>query len=165
MEVQHDEVSLPGGYHTIPATLIGWGLHQEAQECIWVVAFDAELTVKTVVEVARGTYVRAKAHLPTLIAAVVTAGCERFILAHNHPSNVTTPSQQDHDLTRTVMTAANAAGLYFEDHIILAPSGKWHSMTLAHEMKPADYAAHAAAASPMKRVRSIWEGVDVRESG
>lgn len=145
LEVQHEEETLPDSYQDIPTMMMSWGLHKEPQECVWVVAFDAELHVRTVVEVGRGTQVKAKVHLPTLIAAVVTAGSERFMLVHNHPSNVVRPSPGDIELTKSVMTAANAAGLYFEDHLILAPNGTWHSMTLAHEMVPVDYVEHSAA--------------------
>ena len=149
--------SLPADYAAIPQVMMEWGLHREVQECIWVVAYDADLAVRTVVELARGTLTKVHLHLPTLIAAIVTAGCERFILVHNHPSDRAEASPKDHHLTETVMLAANAAGLYFEDHLILTPSGGWHSMTLAGEMEPVDYVAHASAASPSRQVRSLWE--------
>lgn len=145
LETQHDEETLPGSYEEIPQTLMKWGMHKEPQECIWVVAIDPELHVRTVVEVARGSHVKARVHIPTLIAAVVTAGCERFVLVHNHPSNIAAPSPGDHSMTRAIMEAANASGLYFEDHIILTPKREWHSMTLSGEMRPVDYAKHASS--------------------
>lgn len=146
LEVQHEEVRLPDSYQDIPTMLMKWGLHKEPQECIWVVAIGPELDIRTVVEVARGSHVKARVHLPTLIAAVITSGSERFLMVHNHPSNNPHPSPGDSHLTKTVMDAANATGLYFEDHLILTPSGAWHSMTLANEMKPIDYVEHSASA-------------------
>lgn len=145
--------TLPDSYAEIPTAMMKWGLHKEPQECVWVVAIGAELDVRTVVEIARGSQVKAKVHYPTLIAAVVTAGCERFILVHNHPSNHAGASASDMDLTRGVMDAANAAGLYFEDHIILTPGGSWHSMALSGQLKPQDYTKHATAASRKRKVR------------
>jgi DNA repair protein RadC len=142
LEYESDLEMLPSTYQDVPTMMMRWGLHKEPQECIWVVAVGPELDVRTVVEVARGSHVRAKIHLPTLLAAVLSTGSERFLLVHNHPSNVPTPSSGDITLTKTVMEAANAAGLFFEDHLILTPGGGWHSMTLSGEMIPANYVEH-----------------------
>lgn len=120
-----------------------WGMHQEPQECVWVVAYDTQLTVRNVVEIARGSHVRADIHLPTLIGAVITAGCERFILVHNHPANNPVPSEGDKVMTREVLTAANACGLYLEDHIILTPQGKWYSFVEHKLLKTVDYVEHS----------------------
>jgi len=127
-----------------------WGLSKEPQECIWVVAYDAELTVRTIVEVARGSHVKANLHLPTMLAAILTTGCERFILVHNHPSNNPSPSKGDIELTRVVMEAANAAGLYFEDHIIVTPNRGFRSLRVKGIIVAPDYETHAQAASPVK---------------
>lgn len=151
LETIKDDIHLPGTYEELPALFDRWGLSKEPQECIWVVAYDAELTVRTVVEVARGSHVKANLHIPTMLSAILTTGCERFILVHNHPSNNPNPSKGDLDLTRVVMEAANAAGLYFEDHIIVTPNGGgWRSLRLKGMIVAPDYETHAHAASPVK---------------
>ena len=122
------------------------GFHLEPQECVWVIAFDANLGVHTIVEIGRGTHTNVNIHLPTLLGAVVAAGCERFILVHNHPTNSVAPSAADLEVTREVMEAANATGLYFEDHIILAHDGRWVSLAQRGDMIPVDYLQHATAA-------------------
>lgn len=139
LEIEKELEVLPESYEDIPTMMQSWGFHKEPQECLWVVAIGPELDVRTVVEVGRGTHVKVRAHIPTIIAAVVASGSERFLLVHNHPSNSVKPSPGDIDLTKSVMDAANAAGLYFEDHVILAPNGAWHSLTLAGQMIPANY--------------------------
>lgn len=126
----------------VPKMLQRWNLHLEPVECVWVIAYDANMTVKTVIEVGRGTHTRSEVHIPTVMAAVMTAGCERFMLAHNHPTNRLKPSKGDIDITRKIMAAANACGLFFEDHIILSPNQKWVSMTQRGIIEPADYLEH-----------------------
>lgn len=130
---------LPEYLDDVPAMLMGWGLHLEPVECVWVIAYDANMTVKTVIEVGRGTHTRSEVHIPTVMAAVLTAGCERFMLAHNHPTKRLSPSKGDIDITRKIMAAANSCGLFFEDHIILSPTGKWVSMTQRGIIDPASY--------------------------
>jgi len=153
LEVGREDVHLPGMLEDIPTLFERWGLNKEPQECIWVVAYSADLAVRNVVEVARGSHIKSNLHLPTMLAAVLTAGCERFLLVHNHPSNDPTPSKGDIELTKVVMEAANAAGLYFEDHFILAPSGRFRSFRLQGMMKVPDYEKHAQAASNVRTSR------------
>lgn len=153
LEVEREDVHLPGALEDVPSLFERWGLNKEPQECIWVVAFSADLAVRNVVEVARGSHIKANLHLPTMLAAVLTTGCERFLLVHNHPSNDPEPSDGDIELTRTVMEAANAAGLYFEDHFVLAPSGRYRSLRIDGMMKVPDYENHAQAASNVRASR------------
>lgn len=133
------EESFPEYLNDVPRMLQGWGLHKEPVECVWVIAYDAQMTIKTVVEISRGTHTRSEVHIPTVMAAVLTAGCERFMLAHNHPTKRLQPSKGDRDITRKIMAAANACGLFFEDHIIITPNGKWLSFTQRGIIKPASY--------------------------
>ena len=137
-----EEDHLGDSIDSIPDVLMGWGLHQEPQKCVWVVAYDAEMTVRTVVEIARGTYRGAELHIPTLLAAVLTSGSERFVMAHNHLDGKLTPSENDLAMTDMVMDAAKACWLFFEDHYILTPSGSWYSFAKNDQLVPADYATH-----------------------
>jgi len=104
-----------------------WGLHQEPQECIWILAYDSAMHFMTIVEVARGSQLGVELHLPTAFAAVLTSGAERFIVIHNHPGGRAVPSEGDLALTKDIIEAANVLGLYCEDHIILASRGGWFS--------------------------------------
>jgi DNA repair protein RadC len=147
LEITHDDERLPGDVRSIPKLFMSWGLHKEPQECMWIVAYDATLTVRTVIEIARGTHVKVDVHLPTLLAGVLTSGSERFMLVHNHPSNDITPSDGDKLLTTQVQTAASACGLYLEDHFIICPNGKWMSFVQRRLLTPVDYVEYSGAAS------------------
>jgi DNA repair protein RadC len=125
-----------------------WGFSLQPQECVWVIAYDAVLQIRTVVEVARGDHKSANVHLPTLLAAVLVSGCERFYLVHNHTTDVVKPTDADLDITDVVMAAANACGLYFEDHVIVSPSGQWYSFRQKGRMEPAPYPVQNVASEP-----------------
>lgn len=116
-----------------------WGLNRQPQECSWVVAYDAMSVVASVVEVARGGHLNLDVHLPTLLAVPLVAGCERFRIAHNHPNSYPNPTAADFESTRMVMTAANACGLFFDDHVILTPRGHFWSMEQHGQIKRVPY--------------------------
>lgn len=106
-----------------------WGLNTRAQETLWVIAFDSIEQIRTVAEVAQGGYHRMDIPLPAVLSAVFLSGTDRFAIAHNHPSGDVSPTIQDLNLTRVLMDAANACGLFFEDHLIVAPNGRSYSFT------------------------------------
>lgn len=110
----------------LPTLLTEWGLTRSTQEAFWVIALDNVTGVKTVTEVARGGFHDVLVHIPTVLAAVVSAHTDRFYVAHNHPAGPVTPTAEDIALTAQIMQAANVSGLSFEDHIITGPKG-WYS--------------------------------------
>lgn len=110
----------------LPTLLDKWGLTHSTQEAFWVISLDADLGIKTVTEVARGGYHDVMVYHPTILAAVLSAHTDRFYVAHNHPAGSVAPTEEDITLTSQIIEAANVAGLSFEDHIIVGPSG-WFS--------------------------------------
>ena len=46
-----------------------------------------------------------------------------IMLCHNHPSNNTTPSQADYDLTAKIVSAASFLDIRVLDHLIICESG------------------------------------------
>jgi len=110
----------------LPELFKAWGLTSSTQEALWAIAFDNVLGLKTITEIARGGWHDVLVYPANILAAVLTSHTDRFYIAHNHPSGPVTPTEQDVQLTRDVMDAANVAGLSFEDHIITGPGG-WYS--------------------------------------
>lgn len=113
------------------------GLHDATQETLWVIPYDSIMRVRSVVEVARGGYHSMEIPIPTVLTAVVAAGTDRFAIAHNHSTGDVDPTEPDMDLTRKIMEAANACGLYFEDHLILGPNREVFSMAESGILIPA----------------------------
>lgn len=103
------------------------GLHNATQEVLWVVSYDSIMQVRTIVEVARGGYHSMEVPIPAILSAVLVSGTDRFLIAHNHSTGDVTATTIDVDLTAKVMSAANACGIFFEDHIILGPNKEFFS--------------------------------------
>ena len=120
----------------LPLQLKLLGLADQTQEALWVIAYDSIQGIRTVVEVARGNYHSMDVSIPAVLSVPLLAACDRFEIAHNHPSGDVAPTVLDVDLTRKVMNAANTCGLYFEDHIILSPNGDYYSFFEAGLLGP-----------------------------
>jgi DNA repair protein RadC len=112
----------------LPAFFRAHGMYDAAQETFWVVAYDSMRNIRSVVEVARGSYTDVVVHLPTVLTAVLAASTDRFIVVHNHPNGNPEPSQMDLNLTQKIANAASTCGLFFEDHIVIAPPNETYSM-------------------------------------
>lgn len=121
----------------LEALLAEWGLTNSTQELMWVVTYDSIEQIRIVQEVARGGYHELSVPMAPLLTAVLLSGTDRFKLVHNHPSGDTSPTNLDVELTSMVMNAANAAGLYFEDHLIVGPEALTFSFLDAGLIIPA----------------------------
>lgn len=60
---------------------------------------------------------------------VLTSQASAFILAHNHPSGDSTPSEQDKVFTDHVIEASNTVGVPCVDHVIVTRTGRFDSVT------------------------------------
>jgi DNA repair protein RadC len=49
------------------------------------------------------------------------------IIAHNHPSGNSTPSQQDIDLTKKLKNGCSLLDISFLDHLIMLPGESYYS--------------------------------------
>lgn len=54
-----------------------------------------------------------------VLQAALLSGASSFIIAHNHPSDVPTPSDADNELTKRLRKGAEAVGLTLLDHVVL----------------------------------------------
>ncbi len=122
-----------------------WGLATLTQEAFWVIAYDAAMNIRTIVEVNRGSFATVGVHLPSVYAAVLAVGCDRFQVAHNHPTGDVSPTQKDISVTQAIMAGANNLGLYFEDHHIVGPSGQHYSFAANKLLVPAPYTGELSA--------------------
>jgi len=66
-----------------------------------------------------GTATETLAHPREIFGCAVRAGATRLIVAHNHPSGSTEPSQEDLALTEQLLDGARTLGIPLMDHLIL----------------------------------------------
>lgn len=124
------------GAATVATLCRKWGLAMSAQERFWVISYDARRNARTVVEVAVGSWDQVSVPIPAVAAAVLLAGTDRFMVAHNHPPGDLSPTVDDIALTEHIAIAAAYLGLYFEDHLILGPDNGFFSMVAGGMMRP-----------------------------
>ena len=96
-------------------------------EEIWVLVMDNSGNIKHLAQVSSGGLTAASLDLRPLMKTVLLNDGTCFILAHNHPSGVCSPSRNDDALTSAVAAAAKTLSLGFRDHIIVARGNGYYS--------------------------------------
>lgn len=54
--------------------------------------------------------------------ALLNSKCAKIIIAHNHPSNNSTPSENDKQLTKKISEAGKVMDIYVVEHLIITDS-------------------------------------------
>ncbi len=70
------------------------------------------------------------AHPREIFQGAIAAGAKSLIVAHNHPSGDTTPSQEDKALTERLRSAGKILGMELLDHVIV---GRDHCVSMREE--------------------------------
>jgi DNA repair protein RadC len=94
------------------------------QEVVRVVLLDSQLRCITKVEIAKGTVNECFAHPREISRPAITHASFAFVLVHNHPSGLASPSAADLQLTKRIAEGARILNINFLDHVIVGqPSG------------------------------------------
>ncbi|HPQ43755.1 MAG TPA: DNA repair protein RadC [Syntrophales bacterium] len=80
---------------------------------------DGRNAVSDMIDIDYGTVDRANPYIRDIIQTAIRHNAPSIIVAHNHPSGATIPSENDKAFTRSLMMAAKATGISFFDHIII----------------------------------------------
>ena len=95
-------------------------------EIFSVMLLDARLRLIEYRELFRGTLTQTSVYPREVVRAALAKNAAAVILAHNHPSGGTTPSQADRSLTRTLKDALALIDVSVLDHCIVG-RGETHS--------------------------------------
>lgn len=109
------------------ADLVSPLLARERREKVVVLVADAANRVLRVVPVATGGLDSTPLPVREVLHAVLRYDGRAFALAHNHPSGDPSPSVQDREATEAVGRAADAVGVRFLDHVVVAGT-RWRSI-------------------------------------
>ena len=90
-----------------------------AEEKVLLVCLDTKCHINGLFEVSHGTVNLSLMQPREIFLRVLLTGGSGFIIVHNHPSGEPTPSSEDWDVTKKVLSAANIMGVRFLDHIII----------------------------------------------
>lgn len=94
-------------------------LRRHRTERAVVIVCDPAGNVLRTVRLTDGGTDRSLIPVRDVLRTVLSAGGTAFGLAHNHPSGNIEPSQADRHVTEQLITAADAVGLRFLDHVIV----------------------------------------------
>ncbi|MDB9741638.1 DNA repair protein RadC [Akkermansiaceae bacterium] len=92
---------------------------KQTVESVYVLCLDTKLMCIQQTEVTCGTVNQSICHPRDVLHEVITNQAHGFILVHNHPSGDPTPSNADHQITKSVSEAASIMQVKFHDHIII----------------------------------------------
>ncbi len=101
------------------AALIGPRLSLEEQEVYVVASLDLRHRVIALSEVSRGNANSALVTVRGTFRLAIALGAMGIIVAHNHPSNVPVPSNDDVNLTKQLVAAGQLLDIPVQDHIII----------------------------------------------
>lgn len=78
-------------------------------------------------EISRGTLTASLVHPREVFGPAIRMGAAAIILAHNHPSGDTTPSEEDQTVTKRIHEAGMLLGVPLLDHVIIGAGGSYAS--------------------------------------
>lgn len=96
--------------------------HLKVEHCL-ALYLDSQYRLIVAEELAKGTLTQASVYPREVIKAGLKHHAAALILAHNHPSGVSEPSQADLALTRHLKQALALVDIRLLDHLIVTPSG------------------------------------------
>jgi DNA repair protein RadC len=93
---------------------------EKGQEYMILLGFNDRCNLIYCEVVAMGGRYEVQVDQAVLFKRLILNDCHHFIIAHNHPSNDTSPSSADIEFTRKVVEGGNLLGVKLMDHIVFA---------------------------------------------
>ena len=97
------------------------------RETVFLLCLDAKCKVLCCKEVGEGSVNAASISQRKVVETALTANATTVVLAHNHPSGIALPSDEDVQTTRRIAAALQAVEIQLADHIVVA-EGDYVSM-------------------------------------
>ena len=97
------------------------------RETVFLLCLDAKCKVLCCKEIGEGSVNTASISVRKVVETALAANATTVVLAHNHPSGIAVPSNEDIQTTQRIAAALNAVEIYLADHIVVA-DGDYVSM-------------------------------------
>ena len=94
----------------------------EKKEMLYQVCLDAKGKLLPCRCISKGSVAASPVSVRQVVENALYAGASSIILAHNHPSGVALPSQQDLLVTRQIQEALSPLNIRLADHVVVADS-------------------------------------------
>lgn len=108
-------------------------LDKKAEEYVFMLAYDTKKILIGVFEISHGTINAAFLSNREIFMRALLIGAANIIIVHNHPSGNVLPSNQDRDICKRIMEAANLLEIPLDDFIIIG-SGEYYSFRKENEL-------------------------------
>ncbi|UJF15961.1 JAB domain-containing protein [Jeotgalibaca sp. MA1X17-3] len=92
------------------------------REVVIVIGLSTKSKINFISTIAIGSLNAATVTPRETFKCAIISNCARIIIAHNHPSYDTTPSQSDIQFTKRIEEAGDLVGIELLDHIIVSPT-------------------------------------------
>lgn len=89
-------------------------------ETVYLLCLDAKCKVICCKEVGSGSVSAASISVRKIVETALGVNATSVVLAHNHPSGLALPSQEDILTTKRVAVALDAVGILLADHVVVA---------------------------------------------
>ena len=93
---------------------------QERNEAVYQLCLDRKGKLLACKRLGEGSASAVNLDIRKLVENALLSSASSVILAHNHPSGVALPSDDDHTATQQARAALEAIGVQLADHIIVA---------------------------------------------
>ena len=87
---------------------------------VYLLCLDAKCKVICCRQISEGTVNSAGISVRKIVEVALAVNATSVILAHNHPSGIAVPSEEDIDTTFKVAKALKAVDVVMMDHIVVA---------------------------------------------
>ena len=94
--------------------------HGRRDESVFLLCLDAKCKMLACQLVGQGSVSSANVPIRKIVELALAANATTVILAHNHPSGVAFPSEEDREATERLATALSAMDIILADHVIVA---------------------------------------------
>ena len=97
------------------------------KETVFLLCLDAKCKVICCKEIGEGSVNSALISVRKVVETALASNATTVVLAHNHPSGIAVPSNEDIQTTRRIAAALHAMEIHLADHIVVA-DGDYVSM-------------------------------------
>ena len=115
-------------------------MHNRRNEMVFLLCLDAKCKVLACKEVGEGSVNSAAVPIRRIVEMALEANATTVVLAHNHPSGIACPSNEDQFTTHRLAMALRAVEIELTDHLVFA-DGEYVSMVQSGMYDPKDYHA------------------------
>lgn len=117
---KHDNPSKIVDLADVPARLVDLYIGTDHEERVYIIVVDEKMKEVYSGVLAKGKFNAGEISIRRIMNLVLNYGAAGVVLAHNHPSGVAMPSQEDYYATDRIRKSLRLIGVELLDHFIVA---------------------------------------------